>query len=106
MSERIMQAMRTQYHSGGQPIRRGCLSHQRRGETRIRTKSLATLIAALLTGGLIVTEAQAQFTANFQTNTINVASNWVDNTNFRYVDGSNTFMDALIINAGGVLSSA
>jgi T5SS/PEP-CTERM-associated repeat protein len=48
--------------------------------------------------------AHAQFTANFQTNTISgVASNWVNAAG--YVVGSNTFLDALRIINGGVLSN-
>lgn len=45
--------------------------------------------------------AQAQYTANFQTNIISgVTSNWSGN----YIVGSNTFADVLLIQNGGVLS--
>src|SRR5437867_282703 len=47
--------------------------------------------------------ARAQFSANFQTNTISGVSNWVSGAG--YVVGSNTFSDALIIQSGGVLSN-
>ena len=47
--------------------------------------------------------AAAQYTSNFQTNTISgVTSNWSGD----YVVGSNTFADALLIRNGGVLSNA
>ena len=47
--------------------------------------------------------ARAQYTDNFQTNLISaVTSNWND----YYIVGSNTFADVLLINSGGVLSSA
>ena len=65
---------------------------------------LSTLAAVLLAGS-----AEAQYTANFQTNIISgVTSNWVDdpsNPTAGYVVGSNTFFDTLIIQGGGVLSN-
>ena len=53
--------------------------------------------------------ARAQYTNNFQTNTISgVTSNWVDDSisgTGGYFVGSNTFADALLIQSGGVLSN-
>jgi fibronectin-binding autotransporter adhesin len=47
--------------------------------------------------------AQAQYTANYQTNTISAATNnWAGN----YYVGSNTFANGLLIRNGGVLSNA
>lgn len=52
---------------------------------------------------LFTQQARAQFTANFQTNTISgVASNWVGTF---YTVGSNTMSDALRVVNGGVLSN-
>jgi fibronectin-binding autotransporter adhesin len=56
---------------------------------------------------LTASASHAQYTADFQTNTISgVTSNWVDNS-FQggYSVGSNTFADVLVIQDGGVLSN-
>ncbi|MDW8309851.1 MAG: PEP-CTERM sorting domain-containing protein, partial [Verrucomicrobiales bacterium] len=56
--------------------------------------------------GVIATpsaRAQYNYALNYQTNIINVVSNWAGNG--RYVVGSNTFGNALIINPSGVLSN-
>ncbi len=52
---------------------------------------------------LSTTVARAQFTTDFQTNTISVVSNWVGNG--QYIVGSNTFANALRIISTGVLSN-
>ena len=72
-----------------------------RSPTRVISFALHTIVACALYCGANV--AQAQFTANFQTNTINgVHSNWVGNGG--YAVGSNTFKDVLRVINGGVLS--
>ncbi len=60
------------------------------------------LIAGLLVGGsLTIHQVNAQFSANYQTNTISgVSSNWPGG----YYVGSNTFGNGLVIQDGGVLS--
>ena len=62
----------------------------------------------LLTSSLILcapsAHAQYNYALNYQTNTINVVSNWVSGQFTSYVVGSNTSGNALIINASGVLS--
>jgi T5SS/PEP-CTERM-associated repeat protein len=66
-----------------------------------RTRGLGVCAISLLW----VTIAQAQYTANFQTNIISgVTSNWTNPAG--YVIGSNFVFDALIIQNGGVLSNA
>jgi T5SS/PEP-CTERM-associated repeat protein len=45
--------------------------------------------------------AQYDYSLNYQTNTINVASNWVGTM---YIVGNSTYLNALVINSGGVLS--
>ena len=63
-------------------------------------KSLLVVSAVVFLTRL-VPPAQAQYTANFQTNIISgVTSNWSGN----YIVGSNTFADVLLIQNGGVLS--
>ncbi|MGA2605002.1 MAG: hypothetical protein ABSG14_12310 [Verrucomicrobiia bacterium] len=63
--------------------------------------AVLTSIGCLL---IFAATAPAQFTANYQTNTIsNVTSNWVGNGT--YVVGSNTFADVLLIQSSGVLSN-
>jgi T5SS/PEP-CTERM-associated repeat protein len=58
-------------------------------------------VAALL---CTTPSAHAQFTSNFQTNTISgVTSNWLGTF---YIVGSNTFLDTLQISSGGVLSNS
>jgi T5SS/PEP-CTERM-associated repeat protein len=65
-----------------------------------RNRIVVVLLACLS----CASAARAQFTANNQTNTISgVTSNWVGNGT--YVVGSNTFLDALLINSGGILSN-
>jgi T5SS/PEP-CTERM-associated repeat protein len=67
-------------------------------------RAISSVIGILVGAiGLSLTPAlQAQFSANFQTNAINgVFSNWTGS----YVVGSNTFLDALQITNGGVLSN-
>lgn len=49
-----------------------------------------------------ISSAQYNYNLNYQTNTITVASNWVGNA---YVVGSNTYLNALVVQGGGVLSS-
>jgi fibronectin-binding autotransporter adhesin len=67
----------------------------------MRTKILVAATMSFIVGGA----ARAQFSANFQTNSIaGVTSNWMGNGT--YVVGSNTFRDALIIQSGGVLSNS
>jgi autotransporter family porin len=94
---------------------------------KMRAFKLATavgfLVSAVLDGGLdvdfyatpslwfaigisvlLASTAQAQFTANNQTNTISgVASNWISASG--YIVGSNTFKDVLRVINGGVLSN-
>jgi fibronectin-binding autotransporter adhesin len=65
-----------------------------------------SLSRAVLTGVgcvfILSATARAQYTADFQTNTIsNVTSNWSGN----YLVGSNTFADVLLIQNSGVLSN-
>jgi T5SS/PEP-CTERM-associated repeat protein len=50
----------------------------------------------------LVSSADAQFSANHQTNTIDTATNWVGN----YYVGSNTAFDVLQVVNGGVLTNA
>jgi T5SS/PEP-CTERM-associated repeat protein len=65
---------------------------------------ITRLFLAVLGLALIVPATRAQFTTNFETNTISaVTSNWVGNGT--YVVGSNTFLDTLIVQNGGVLSN-
>jgi fibronectin-binding autotransporter adhesin len=65
-----------------------------------RNRIVVVLLACLS----CASAARAQFTANNQTNIISgVTSNWVGNGT--YVVGSNTFLDALLINSGGILSN-
>jgi len=61
------------------------------------------LILGFVTGIILDSQpSTAQYTANFQTNTISgVRSNWAGD----YLVGSNTFSDALLIQNGGVLSN-
>ena len=60
---------------------------------------LCAVVQFLVTGSV-----RAQFTANFQTITINgVTSNWAGFAD--YIVGSNTFGDVLLIENGGVLSN-
>ncbi|MCG3149629.1 MAG: hypothetical protein PCFJNLEI_03094 [Verrucomicrobiae bacterium] len=47
--------------------------------------------------------AQYDYSLDYQTNTINVVSNWAGNGT--YVVGSNTYLNALVINSGGALSN-
>ena len=69
---------------------------------RMTRKSILTFIFVAL--GVMASESQAQFTANFQTNTVSgVTSNWVGNGT--YVVGTNFTFDALRIINGGVLSN-
>jgi T5SS/PEP-CTERM-associated repeat protein len=66
----------------------------------MKTKCLATIVLSLA----LTSVAQAQFTANSQTITINgVSSNWAGFAD--YIVGSNTFGDVLLIENGGVLSN-
>src|ERR1043166_2105115 len=61
---------------------------------------------ALLWHLTVPAHAQYDYSLNYQTNTINVASNWVDNVNFRYIVGSNTYLNALVIqNSGGLTNN-
>jgi T5SS/PEP-CTERM-associated repeat protein len=65
---------------------------------------LAARSATLLVMLFVSPAAFAQFTTNFQTNTISgVTSNWVGNG--FYIVGSNTFSDVLQVNSSGVLSN-
>jgi T5SS/PEP-CTERM-associated repeat protein len=82
-----------------------------KGESRTVSESVwsgrsAALIACAVTAlsfFLTIQSALAQFTANFQTQTISgVTSNWLDTF---YIVGSNTFADTLQITASGVLSN-
>ena len=67
-------------------------------------EAIARNLFAILGFVLIAPVARAQFTTNFETNTISgVTSNWVGNGT--YVVGSNTFLDTLIVQSGGVLSN-
>ena len=70
------------------------------------TSTRAYLLCCTLVGATLffhfATLADAQYTGDFQTNTIGgVVSNWTGN----YIVGSNTFADALLIENGGVLSN-
>ena len=66
----------------------------------MKTKFLLPILATVLLSG----SAQAQYTDNNQTNTINgVASNWVPDG--AYIIGQNWVYDTLIIQTGGVLSN-
>src|SRR5258705_6239942 len=47
--------------------------------------------------------AQYDYSLNYQTNIINVSSNWSGGLD--YVVGSNTYLNALILNSSGVLSN-
>src|ERR1017187_9842559 len=69
------------------------------------------IVASIALVGLVyVLPANAQYTANFQTNIISgVTSNWVDNPSnlgAGYVVGSNWVYDTLLVNGGGVLSNS
>ena len=60
-------------------------------------------LAVFVFRSLFAQQARAQFTADFQTNTISgVTSNWVGTF---YTVGSNTMSDALRVINGGVLSN-
>ena len=61
------------------------------------------VVSSLLAAILLARDAGAQFTASFQTNTINVASNWLDSAGYQI--GSNFVFDALVIGSGGNLSN-
>jgi len=61
------------------------------------------LLWVALTVGLFSQPVLAQFTADFQTNTISAVSNWVGNST--YTVGSNTAFNALHIVSPGVLSN-
>ena len=64
----------------------------------------AGLLSILAVSLVIPTVVRAQFSANFQTNTISgVTSNWGGTF---YIVGSNTFLDTLQIINGGVLSDS
>jgi T5SS/PEP-CTERM-associated repeat protein len=83
----------------------GCLEYSTRVRRLIR-RSLGAGVFILLHSSLNPSAtAQYDYSLNYQTNTINVSSNWVDSASSRYVVGSNTFLNALIINSGGVLSN-
>src|SRR5579859_5564168 len=70
----------------------------------IPSRKLLTVIAVAVFSNGIGPVARAQFSANYQTNTISaVTSNWTGNGT--YVVGSNTFLDTLIVQGGGVLSN-
>jgi len=61
------------------------------------------MIVLLMSTWAGIQPAAAQYTSNYQTNTINGATNkWAGN----YVVGSNTFANALLIKNGGVLTNA
>src|SRR5438093_779749 len=61
-----------------------------------------TLLAVLVSFGRLTGKAQAQFSADYQTNIISgVASNWPGN----YYVGSNTVFDLLQIDSGGSLTN-
>jgi T5SS/PEP-CTERM-associated repeat protein len=65
-----------------------------------RQFSMVVLLTSTWAG---IQPAAAQYTSNYQTNTISgVTNNWADN----YVVGSNTFANALLIRNGGVLTNA
>ena len=64
----------------------------------VRRIIIAVQFAALLAS--YESRGQYNYSLNFQTNTINVVSNWAGNGN--YVVGSNTFLNALIPIALGV----
>ncbi|MGD0016112.1 MAG: PKD domain-containing protein [Verrucomicrobiia bacterium] len=64
----------------------------------------ACLIIGLLIGTVLGSRSsEAQYSANYQTNTITISSNWVSSVG--YVVGSNWVFDALQIISGGVLSN-
>ena len=70
---------------------------------RAISRLIGILVGAI--GLSCIPAAQAQFSANFQTNVISgVTSNWGGNGS--YIVGSNTFLDALQILSGGVLSNS
>ena len=65
----------------------------------------ARLFILLIAMQILLPAAHAQYnySLNYQTNTISgVTSNWVGNGT--YVVGSNTYLNALIINSGGALT--
>src|SRR5881397_2436379 len=66
--------------------------------------SVLTINFVLFAAVILAPPARGQYdySLNYQTNTINVVSNWVGNGT--YVVGSNTFLNALIIQNAGVLS--
>ena len=67
-------------------------------------KAVAGTLLCIALGLALVRPAQAQFTANLQTNIISsVTSNWV--SALGYFVGSNTFKDLLLIRNGGVLTN-
>ena len=69
---------------------------------RAISKIIGILVGII--GLSLLPSAQAQFTANFQTNVISgVTSNWGGNGS--YIVGSNTFLDALQLVSGGVISN-
>ena len=57
------------------------------------------LLVGLTTVLTVSVNAQYNYSLNYQTNTINVVSNWVSSS--YYIVGSNTSGNALIINSGG-----
>src|SRR5208282_2995496 len=68
-----------------------------------QTQRQFSMMVLLMGAWAGIQPAAAQYTSNFQTNTISgVTSNWSGD----YVVGSNTFADALLIRNGGVLSNA
>src|ERR1041384_2667500 len=75
--------------------------------TEIRSGSVkqkhVVVLGLYLTCVLCAEPALGQFTANNQTNTISVVSNWVSSAG--YIVGSNTVFDALQVINGGVLSN-
>lgn len=63
-----------------------------------------SLLASSLFLSAVSSHAQYNYSLNNQTNTINSIVNWSGSAN--YVVGSNTYLNALIINSGGVLSNS
>jgi fibronectin-binding autotransporter adhesin len=62
-----------------------------------------SMVVLLMSTWAGIQPAAAQYTSNYQTNTISgVTNNWAGN----YVVGSNTFANALLIRNGGVLTNA
>ncbi|MCC7519618.1 MAG: PEP-CTERM sorting domain-containing protein [Verrucomicrobiae bacterium] len=67
----------------------------------MKTKFLDAIFAVVALT-IVALPARAQFSADYQTNTINTATNWMD----KYVVGSNTCFDVLQVVNGGILTNS